>query len=170
MADDPQRLVRLGKVTRAHGIRGEVTVRPDQADSSSLFAFEEVFLKASDGEPERVKIDAARTAHESWLVRFAGCLDRTAAERLAGREVLVPRESLPPPGEGEFYADDLVGLEVRSADGQVLGKVVRLFDAGAVPVLEIEGPRSFQVPLVDTFVRKIDVAAGVVEVEAPEEE
>jgi hypothetical protein len=44
----------------------------------------------------------------------------------------------------------------------VLGKVVEVVDAGAVPVLEIQGPRRFQVPLADTFVRSVDVAAGVV--------
>ncbi len=170
MAGDSQRLVRVGKVTKAHGIRGEVMVRPDEPDSTTLLSQKAAFLKAPGREPELVAIASARSAHEAWLVRFEGCADRTAAEAYAGREVLLPRESLPELEEGEFYVEDLLGMQVRSPAGAVLGKVVEVVDAGAVPVLEIQGPRRFQVPLADTFVRSVDVAAGVVLLEPPEEE
>lgn len=170
MADDSLDLVRVGRIAKAHGIQGEVVVRPDAAGSASLLTQQAAFLKPRDGEPERVEIASARTMHEAWLVRFAGCEDRTAAEKLAGREVWLPREALPALGEGEFYVEDLIGSEVRSVSGERLGEVVEVIETGAVPILEIQGDRRFQVPLVDTFVKEIDVEDGVVVVEAPVEE
>ncbi|MGC4115417.1 MAG: ribosome maturation factor RimM [Myxococcales bacterium] len=170
MAGDSQRLVRVGKVTKAHGIRGEVLVRPDDPESTSLLSQKAAFLKAPDREVELIAISSVRTTHEAWLVRFEGCEDRTTAEAYAGREVLLSRESLPELEEGEFYAEDLLGLEVKSPAGEVLGKVVEVIDSGGVPVLEIQGQRRFQVPLADTFVHSIDVAAGVVQLVPPEED
>lgn len=170
MAGDSQRLVRVGKVTKAHGIRGEVMVRPDDPDSTTLLSQKAAFLKAPEREVELVSISSVRAAHEAWLVRFEGCEDRTTAEAYAGREVLLSREVLPELEEGEFYLEDLLGLQVKGPSGEALGKVVEVVDAGAVPVLEIQGQRRFQVPLADTFVRRIDVEGGVVELTPPEEE
>ncbi|HEY3446986.1 MAG TPA: ribosome maturation factor RimM [Myxococcales bacterium] len=169
MAGDSQRLARVGRVSKAHGIRGEVMVRPDDPESTTLLSQKAAFLKAPDREVELVPIESVRTAHEAWLVRFEGCDDRTTAEAYVGREVLLPRESLPQLDEGEFYAEDLVGLQVTSTSGEVLGKVVEVIDAGGVPVLEIQGQRRFQVPLADTFVKAIDLKAGVVQLDPPVE-
>ena len=172
MALDPKRLVRIGTIAKAHGLRGEVIVRPDDPESTTLLTQKEAWLKAKGAEAEPMEIETARTAHEAVLMRFKGCLDRTQAEKLAGREVLLPRERLPETEEGEFYAEDLVGLAVQSPDGTELGKVAEVVETrpGVPAVLEIEGPKSFQVPLVDTFVKRIDIVAGVIVVEAPEEE
>jgi len=170
MPGDSQRLVRVGRITKAHGIRGEVMVRPDDSTSTSLLSQSSVFLRMSGEEARPACIEASRPAHEAWLVRFEGCEDRTAAEKYVGLEVLLPRGCLPELEEGEFYADDLLGLQVRSVDGADLGKVMEVIDAGAVPVLEIVGDRRFQVPLADTFVRAIDLEAGIIEVVPPEEE
>jgi 16S rRNA processing protein RimM len=170
MAGDPHRLLRVGKIVRAHGIHGEVTVRPDEASSTTLLSQKDAFLKAPSGRVELVVIEAARTAHQAVLMRFAACPDRTAAEKLVGREVLLPRDRLPDLEPGEFYAEDLVGLAVTSVAGERLGTVERVSDAGGVPVLEVVGSKAFQVPLVDSFVKKVDVEVGVIVVEPPEEE
>lgn len=169
MASDPQRLVRIGKIVRAHGIRGEVSVKPDESGSTTLLDQPHAWLKGRDGELRQVAIETARAAHEVCLIRFANCPDRTAAEKLAGTEVFLRRECLPEPEADEFYADDLVGLRVESVSGEELGRVAGVFDGGAVPVLEVEGRRSLQVPMADTFVKRVDVAAGVVVIETPED-
>lgn len=169
MPSDPQRFVRIGKIARAHGIRGEVAVRLEEPSSTTLLMQKAVWLKA-DGEPEPAEIETARAAHGGLLVRFVGCYDRTAAEKLAGREVWLPRACLPKPQDGEYYVADLVGLEARSPAGVALGKVVEVVDTGGVPVLEIEGDRRFQIPLVETFVQRIDLEAGLAVLEVPEEE
>jgi 16S rRNA processing protein RimM len=171
MSADPHRLVRIGRVSKAHGIHGEVSIRPDVPDSTTLLTQKGAWLKPRVGAAEFVEIDSARTAHEAILVRFKACADRTAAEALCGREVLLSRECLPEPDAGEFYAADLVGLAVQSEDGRALGVVFQAVETGGVPVLEIKkGEQSFQVPLADTFVKRIDIEAGVIVIVEPEPE
>jgi 16S rRNA processing protein RimM len=162
--------MRIGKVVRAHGVRGEVAIRPDEPGSRSLLLQKEVFLRNASGSVEVKRIEAVRQSPSVLLLRLEGITSRNQAEELRGREVLLPRSRLPPAEEGELYAADLVGLEVKTPSGEVLGRVEELFEAGAVPVLEVRGARSMQVPMVSEFVKKIDLTAGEIVVEPPKED
>jgi 16S rRNA processing protein RimM len=83
------------------------------------------------------------------IARFAEVSDRTAAEALRGTVLTVPRTSLPPLAEGEYYHADLIGLAAVSTDGEALGFVVAVENFGAGDVVEIERPtgKKFMVPM-----------------------
>lgn len=74
------------------------------------------------------------------VARFAEIGDRSAAEALRGTTLRVPRETLPPLGEGEYYHADLIGLACVSTGGETLGRVVAVENFGAGDVIEIERP------------------------------
>jgi 16S rRNA processing protein RimM len=74
------------------------------------------------------------------IARFAEIGDRAAAEALRGTLLSVPRSTLPPLGEGEYYHADVIGLPCQSADGAALGIVVAVENFGAGDILEIEKP------------------------------
>ena len=81
--------------------------------------------------------------------RFAEIADRTAAEKMRGTELRVPRASLPPLGEGEYYHTDLIGLPCQTPDGGLVGTCVAIENFGAGDILEIERPDGgrFMVPM-----------------------
>jgi 16S rRNA processing protein RimM len=83
------------------------------------------------------------------IARFAEIPDRTAAEKLRGTVLTVPRSALPPLGEGEYYHADLLGLAAVSDAGEALGEVIAVEDFGAGDVIEILRPdgRKFMVPM-----------------------
>ena len=83
------------------------------------------------------------------IARFAEIADRTAAEKLRGTALTVPRSTLPPLEEGEYYHHDLIGLPAVSTDGTALGSVVAVENFGAGDVLEVERPnrKRFMVPM-----------------------
>ncbi len=165
-----EKLVRIGRVARAHGIRGEVAVVPDERGSTTLLRLERVWVRREGSAPELRKLRSARPTDGAALVLFEGCGDRNAADALRGLEVLAERAWLPPLEDGEYYAADLVGLVALSEQGEKLGTVVGFYDAGAVPVLEIEGVRSLQIPIADPFVKRVDLAAGEIVVAPPVDE
>ena len=74
------------------------------------------------------------------IARFAEVTDRTAAEKLRGTALAVPRSALPPLAEGEYYHADLLGLPAVSDTGEALGTVVAIDNFGAGDVIEIERP------------------------------
>ena len=103
-------------------------------------------------------------SERNGIARFAGVTDRTAAEALRGTALTVPRSSLPPLGEGEYYHVDLIGLAARSEAGDPLGTVVAVENYGASDLVEIEreGGRRFLVPLTPQAVPHWDEAELVV--------
>ena len=127
--------VTLAVVTGAHGIGGEVKLKLFTDDLSSYSAFNGGSL--------------TMTTLRGLIARFAEVRDRTAAEALRGTELTVPRSSLPPLDDGEYYHADLIGLPVLLPSGEPVGRVVLVENFGAGDVVEIEranGSR-FMIPM-----------------------
>lgn len=136
--------VTLAVVTGAHGVTGEVRLKVFAEDLKAHKAFNQGALT----------LKALRLTPQGAIARFAEIPDRTAAEKLRGTELTVPRSALPPLGEGEYYHADLIGLRVASDAGEPLGTVVLVENFGAGDVLEIERPgedgkpgKRFMVPM-----------------------
>lgn len=135
--------VTLAAVIGAHGVTGEVRLK--------LFGEGVVALKRyrafndSSLTVEKLKDDGKGGA----IARFAEVSDRTAAEKLRGTALTVPRSSLPPLDDGEYYHADLLGLPAVSTTGEALGCCIAIDNYGAGDVLEIEreNGQRFMVPM-----------------------
>ena len=160
----------VGYVARVHGLKGELAVRTFDPDSEALMSVRRVVLRLRSGEERELSLQGARRATDATLVTLAGVTSRSSADELRGATVLVHREDLPPPAEGEWFQGDLVGLEARTPEGTPLGKVTEVWNTGPVPVLVLEGagPEPLMVPFVDEFVPEVDLQAGVLVVRPPE--
>jgi 16S rRNA processing protein RimM len=154
----PER-VQIGRVLRAHGVRGLVRVRA----GAVLAGLKSLFL---DG--KEYKIERATPERGDFLVQLAGVTDRTQADALRGRSVEVARGELPPLADDELYVSDLVGCRVFDARGALLGEVRDVFHSGAHEVLVVarEGGE-FMLPLVDAMVTEVDLPARRVVCDPP---
>ena len=157
-------LVRIGKVVRAVGLKGHLGVAGSEGALGGLAALS---LKLGEGAPESWRIEEARPQGRLWAVKVEGVSDRTAAERLVGAEVLVPREELEEAGEGRHLWVDLEGLEVVTAAGEVVGRVTELYETGAVDVLVVTGPRGEKLIPLAPYVT-VDREARRIVVDPPE--
>ena len=135
--------VTLAAVTGAHGVTGEVRLKLFGEGVRALAAHKS--FNAGALTLDRVRDDGKGGA----IARFAEVADRTAAEKLRGSVLTVPRSALPPLGEGEYYHADLIGLAAVSDAGEPLGAVVAVENFGAGDVIEIERPdgKRFMVPM-----------------------
>lgn len=140
-------------------------VRPFTEIRATLLGFACWMLGGEAGWTE-YRLQEGREHGDGLLVRLAGIADRDAAAALRGREVSVWRAQLPALEDGEYYWSDLEGLHVLTRDGVSLGVVERLFETGANDVMVVRGERQRLIPFVmDEVVRRIDLAAGCIEVE-----
>jgi 16S rRNA processing protein RimM len=133
------RPVTLAAVIGAHGVTGEVRLKLFTDDLSPYRSFNGGTLT----------LKSLRPGSNGAIARFAEVTDRNAAEALRGRELTVPRATLPPLGEGEYYYADLLGLSVVTTEGTAIGTVAAIEDFGAGDVIEIERPSGtrFMVPM-----------------------
>ncbi len=145
----------VGRVGRAHGLHGEVSVvpvsnRPERFVPGSV-------LYAGD---RALVITAARPHQDRWLVRFEGVDDREGAEAL--RNLSLSGEPLGDAPEGEVWVHEVIGCEVRDRSGTVLGHVRAVEANPAHDLLVLDG--GALVPMV--FV--VSSADGVVVIDPPE--
>jgi 16S rRNA processing protein RimM len=161
----PDSWVPLAEVARPHGVRGELRLRLFNSDSDLLMELPEVMVRRADGEEQKLRVDFARRANEAILMKLHSVDDREGADRLRKAVVCARRGDLPPLEEGEFYACDVEGARVVVEDGEELGQVTELKTYPTVDVLVVaarDGGRPWEVPLVDSVVKAVDLPGGVV--------
>jgi 16S rRNA processing protein RimM len=109
----------VGRITRVHGLRGEVSVQVLSDNPDRFVDGAHVFLE--DG--AELVVHSARPNGSRLLVAFEGVADRTAAEALRGKTLVVPESLLPALPEGEYWPHELQGCEVITETGRELGIV-----------------------------------------------
>ena len=136
------RPVTLAVVIGAHGVTGEVRLKLFAEGLDSLSAHKSF----NDG---ALTLKSLRPGSNGTIARFAEVADRNAAEAMRGTELTIPRETLPPLADGEYYHADLIGLPCVSTDGAALGMCVAVENFGAGDVIEVERPdrKRFMVPM-----------------------
>ena len=106
-------------------------------------------------------VRSARVRADVLYLRLRDLDDRTAAEALRGRDVLVARADAVPLPEGQFYWDQVIGLRVEDTAGRPLGSVADILETGANDVYVVHGPLGeVLVPAIKDVVQRIDPAAG----------
>jgi 16S rRNA processing protein RimM len=154
--------VEIGVVARPHGVRGELRVHLHNSEST---AFDVVMDIDIDG--RNYEITSARTVKGGALVRLKDVDDRTAAELLLGKKVLVDRDQLELDEEDQLLSDFL-GCELTLVDGTPWGKVVEVI-AGAQDRMVIhDGDVERYLPLHDVFLKSVDLDAKQIVVDPPE--
>lgn len=154
----PGAYLEMGALGRPHGIKGEISANwrgaaiPKPGDN--------ILLRAGDNPPESWKIAASRVHNGRLLLSLEGVKDRTEAEKLKGRALLMPRDLLPQPEEDEAFVADLPGCKVLLADGAFLGDLERVeFPAGQMiwSIRDAEG-REILFPANPAFIKGINAA------------
>lgn len=164
MVEADNRLFLIGKITRPHGLRGEVKVMPTTDFPERFEDMTSVIVETPTGIRSRYNIDSVRYQSGFVIIHFEGVDDVDAAERLRDSNLLVTRDELVPLPEGHYYVFDLIGLDVITEEGEKLGKLTDVFRTGANDVYVVKpdenSSREYLLPAIRDVVKKIDVPGG----------
>jgi 16S rRNA processing protein RimM len=158
--------VRIGYVRRAVGLNGEVEVEPLTDDTGRF----KPGLSVRAGAAVR-QVEAVRNGAGTLVLKLIGVEDRDLADDLRGKYLEIETAEVQPLPEGSYYHWQLLGLEVFDIAGTRLGEITDIIDnpANDIYLLSAED-RQVLVPAVSEVVRSIDLAAGRMVVDLPEEE
>src|SRR5438093_856872 len=138
----------VGRIARPHGLRGQVVVNPETDFVEGRFAEGATFRTRSAAGEEQLTIVSARVQNGHPIVGFEGFARVEDVERLAGLELRVPEETLQPLQPGTYYEHQLVGCEVETIAGEVVGKVAAVEGgAGATRLVMIGTRGELLIPL-----------------------
>lgn len=162
-------MVLVGRVTRAHGLRGHVVIAPDTDFAEDRFVAGATVWIRRDGAVVPVTLAAVRFHGLKPVVQFDGVGDIDAAEKLVGLELRVPADALHPLPPGALYHHQIVGCRVETVAGTLVGEVTRVDGGAGGSVLVVAGPSGeVLVPFAATICVDIDAAARRIRVDPPE--
>ena len=151
----------VGVITGTHGLRGEVKVFPTTDDPARFLELKEVVLQTPK-EERRVRIRSVKFFKKSVILGFEGMNRIEDVEKLRGCALIVDRENAAPLGEGEYYIADMIGLSVRTRDGQEIGKLREVIETGANDVYAVarDGKKDLLLPAIPECILEVDPAGG----------
>ena len=156
MTPDPP-WIAVGRVTRAHGVKGEVAVLPLSEVASRFEPGARLF--AGESAERSLTVAAARTHHHRRLVSFEEIADRESAEALRGVYLFVAAADSPALPDGAYWPHQLVGCRVVTEGGAVLGSIREVMRTPANDVWAADGPHGeVLIPALHDVVREVDLA------------
>jgi len=158
----------VGRIARAHGIRGQVIVSLETDFPEERFRpGAELFIERN-GAIQALTLTSVRFHRHRPVVGIAGVETMTEAEALAGRDLRVPVDRLAPLPGGTFYRHDLIGCRVETPTGELVGTVETVEGTLGGSRLVVAATRGeVLIPLVAAICTTIDPAAKRIVVDPP---
>lgn len=151
---EKSQFIEAGKIINTHGIKGEVKIDVWLDSPEFLKKFKTVYI---DG--VAVKILSARV-HKSFLITLLeGVDDVNAAMRLKNKTVFIDRSDAKLP-KGAYFLGDILGAEVVTEDGAVIGRLEDIMETPASNIYVVRGESEHLIPAVPEFIRRVDAEAG----------
>ena len=159
----------VGRIARAHGIRGQVIVNPETDFPEQRFHIgAELFIERG-GQVETLTVTTARFHRERPVIGIAGVDTMDDADALAGRELRVPVDRLAALPSGTFYRHDLIGCRVETDDGRTVGLVIDVEGTLTGSRLVVDGSDGeVLIPLVAAICTDVDPAAKRIVIDPPD--
>ena len=170
-----QQLVAVAFIAGAHGREGEIRVKvtsdvPGRFDEGqTLFVSRDGI--AADGRTCRIanSRSTGSKGKDILIVSLRGFSDRDQALKLAGFWLCIPQSEVPAPEDGEYFHYQLIGLKVRTVDGEYLGGLAEILETGSNDVYVVSGTDGdILVPALSRVIREINIDACLMVVDLPE--
>lgn len=174
MASVPPHLVIVGRVRKAHGIRGDLVVEPISDEPDAIFASgRRVFAGNAAGDPAKdgktLTITSASPFKGGFIVHFDEIDDRSVADTWRERYLLLPADELEPLADDEVYIHELLGMRVVLENGDEVGVVDGTYELPQGLTLDVKrrAPASAVLVPFDRIVTKVDREAKVITIDPP---
>lgn len=167
-APAPDALIRLGRIYRPHGVRGEIKVAPDMEDPTRFEALDVVYVGPDESRVTRHRITSVRYQETkrgvTVILQLDGIADRGDAEVIAKQHLYATEDALPPLDDDELFVHDLIGLDVITEDGTAIGTLSNVLPMPAHDMYVVHRPGHAEqmIPAVDDFIVDVDLDAGQV--------
>lgn len=166
MSRELPEFVAIGHVERAHGIRGDVRVRPLTDHPERFKQIKRVFIEHPQGATDEYELTKVVVHEHVIYLGLRGITTREQAQILKGATLKIRREECLPVGDDEYYHFELVGAEVRTTAGVHLGRVESVWELPANDVIVVRNDdREWLIPVIKPVIKNVDVEKGEIVIE-----
>ena len=168
-ARDPGVWVRVARNVRLRGASGLLSARLAPG-SESPFRGGQLLRFTGPGSTEEWTLESVECYRDRAVLGLSGVADPVQIQHLAGSDIYLQSKDLVDLPEGTYYIFRLVGLEVRAPGNRVLGQVVDIVPTGGADLLVVRGVGDHEIliPFARTICTRVDLTAGLIEIDPPE--
>ena len=159
--------LKVGKIVNTHALQGEVRVISNSDFKDERFKKGSALFIDYNGEYIPVKVKNHRVNKNFDLLKFVGMDHINDVEKYKGCEILVDAVNLSDLDDEEFYFYEIIGCEVKTTDGLVLGEITDILQTGAndVWVVKRKGEKDALIPYIEDVVKAVDIENKTVTIE-----
>jgi 16S rRNA processing protein RimM len=173
LLNDPQDLIRIGKIIGAHGIRGAVKVHSFSDSGECYSRYSDLIIVNADGRRLDHKVEWSKPHKRGMRLGIKDIASRDQAEDLVGCGIFIARTNLPPLDEDTDYWVDLIGMAVYNTDDQHIGDIVDIIPTGANDVYVVKTRQGHPtdeilLPAIASVVLEVDVPGKRMRVDVPD--
>lgn len=156
-----QKRLEVGQIVNTFGIKGFVKIYPYVDDIKRFDKLKNVYV-ISKKEEKLLEIEEVKYQKNMVLAKFKGIDNVETAEKLRQSYVEIDRKDAIPLEEGQYFIVDLLGLEVYSDDGKLLGKLNDIFNTGSNDIYEVKDELGKQIllPGIPEVIKEVDLDNG----------
>jgi 16S rRNA processing protein RimM len=146
----------VGKINGLFGVQGWVKIFSHTHPRKNILSYQPWHVEI-DGEWSTLDILKGREQGKTIVAQLKDINDREQARSMIGVDIYIEKSQLPALEEGEYYWEELIGLEVINQQQVVLGKVSSLVDTGANSVIIVNGEKEHWVPYIEPFLIEVNL-------------
>lgn len=148
----------IGQIVNTFGIKGMVKVNPFTDDITRFDKLRKVYIK-NKNEKKEYEIEEVKYHKNMVLIKFKGIENPEQANLLRNTYLMIDRENEEPLQEGTYYIVDMIGLDVYSEEGNLLGKLEDIFNTGSndIYVVKDELGKQILLPAISDVIKQIDM-------------
>lgn len=162
----------VGRIAGVHGVNGNLKIFSNSGDPGEFKTGLHVLVRSANGQTHSCTVRWSKPHGRYFLLSFKDINTRDQAEALTGSELFVLRSDLPELDEDTYYWDDIIGLAVYAVDGTFIGHVTTIIPTGSNDVYVVADKTSGRerlVPALHSVIKRIDLEAGTINVDLPDE-
>jgi 16S rRNA processing protein RimM len=158
---DSEELIPVGKIIGPHGIKGQMKLHSYSGNAESLSAASSVTLKSPSGTLHEFIINCFKANSGKFIIGLQDVDDINLVQPFVGNEVCLKRRQLPGLEADEYYWSDLIGLQVFTDEGILLGTIADIFETGSSDIYVVQGGgREYLIPAIADVIKAVDMAGG----------
>jgi len=162
------KLVKIGKIAKPHGVRGTLKVLPLTDDKTRYNKLKKIYIQTRHGIKE-FDILAVRYQDKFVLLDLVGIETMTEAQGYIGNYIAIEKKDRMPLDENTYYIEDLIGLNVYEEE-TYLGKLTDVMQPGSndVYIITLEDGKELLLPAIKSVILEVDIDLGLMKVNVPE--
>lgn len=155
-------LISIGKIRKSHGLDGRLMATVVLESPETLTDCQTIYLGTPGKSPEPYAVLEVRPVHNGVILTLESVTCKSDADGLINRELYLPETELDSLDEWTFYRYQLIGLIVKTVDGQSVGTVIDVLETGANDVYRVQRPdgKEVMIPALRSVIVSIDLDAG----------